>query len=250
VDISTYGTSSLTLLGTGTCQIEFERRASSVLLRLAGTSILFDCGHGIVQRLLEVGVQHNQVDYIVLSHFHPDHVSDLIPFLQAGAWSRRNPRNTDMHIYGPVGVKRLVNGLMDIFKPSSFQQPSYSIVVHEVVEEHFSIGTQRFDFISLPPAGNHGLRFTWRSRRYALTGDSYYHNEEIAFLKDVDLAVIDSGHIEDDDIVALALASRAKHIVCSHLYREIDAFQLQMRAKQKGYEGTISVGCDLMNFVL
>jgi ribonuclease BN (tRNA processing enzyme) len=250
VDISSYGTNSLTLLGTGTCQIEFERRASSVLLQLADTYVLFDCGHGIVQRLLEVGVPHNQVDHIVLSHFHPDHVSDLIPFLHAGAWSRRNPRNTDIHIYGPVGVKRLIDGLMYIFKPSSLQKPSYSVVVHEVVEEQFSIGEQRFDFISLPPAGNHGLRFTWRGRRYALTGDSSYHNEEIAFLKDVDLAVIDSGHIEDDDIVALALASRARHIVCSHLYREIDASQLQMRAKQKGYEGTISVGRDLMNFVL
>src|SRR5579859_6841756 len=153
MDISDYGVSSLTLLGTGTCQIEFERRASSVLLQLADTYVLFDCGHGVVQRLLEVGVEHKQVEHIVLSHFHPDHVSDLVPFLQAGAWSRRNPRKTDIHIYGPTGVKRLVDGLMDIFKPSSFQQPSYSVVVHEVVEEYFSIGEQRFDFISLPPAG-------------------------------------------------------------------------------------------------
>src|SRR5579859_2658984 len=182
MDISNYGVSSLTLLGTGTCHIEFERRASSVLLQLAGTYVLFDCGHGVVQRLLEVGVQHNQIEHIVLSHFHPDHVSDLIPFLQAGAWSRRNPRNSDIHIYGPVGVKRLVHGLMDIFNPSSFQKPSYSVVVHEVVEEHFCIVSQRFDFISLPPAGNHGLRFTWHDRQYALTGDSYFHAEEIAFL--------------------------------------------------------------------
>ncbi|MBV9617033.1 MAG: hypothetical protein JO031_16380, partial [Ktedonobacteraceae bacterium] len=48
--------SSLTLLGTGTCQIEYERRASSVLLELANTFVLFDCGHGVVQRLLEIGV--------------------------------------------------------------------------------------------------------------------------------------------------------------------------------------------------
>ena len=250
MDISSDGVSSLTLLGTGTCQIEFERRASSVLLRLGNTYVLFDCGHGVVQRLLEAGVQHNEVEHIVLSHFHPDHVSDLVPFLQAGAWSRRNPRSTDVHIYGPAGVKRVVSGLMDIFKPTSFQQPSYSVVVHEVLDEQFSIGAQRFEFIDLPPAGNHGLRFAWHGRRYALTGDSYFHAEEIAFLKDVDLAVIDSGHIEDEEIVALAAASQAKHIVCSHLYREIDAAQLQRRAREKGYEGVISVGRDLMNFLI
>ena len=242
--------SSLTLLGTGTCQIEYERRASSVLLELANTYVLYDCGHGVVQRLLEVGVQHNQVNHIVLSHFHPDHVSDLVPFLQAGAWSKRNPRISDIHIYGPEGVKRVVSGLMDVFGAKSFQQPYYSVVVHEVIEEHFNIGSHHFDFISLPPAGNHGLRFKWRGRRYALTGDSYFHAEEIAFLSDVDLAIIDSGHIEDSDIVDLALSSHAKHIVCSHLYREIDASELQTLASQRGYEGIISTARDLMVFVL
>ncbi len=241
---------SLTLLGTGTCQIEHERRASSALLELMGTYVLFDCGHGVLQRLLDVGVEHNQVNHIVLSHFHPDHVSDLIPFLQAGAWSRRNPRTSDIHIYGPEGVKRVITGLMDVFGANSFQQPSYSVLVHEVIEEHFTIGVQRFDFISLPPAGNHGLRFTWRGKTYAITGDSYFHAEEITFLKEVDLAIIDSGHIEDDDIVDLAQSSQAKHIVCSHLYREINAAQLQMLARQRGYEGTISTGRDLQAFVL
>jgi ribonuclease BN (tRNA processing enzyme) len=240
----------LTLLGTGTCQIEFERRASSVLLELDHTYILFDCGHGVVQRLLEAGVQHNQVQHIVLSHFHPDHVSDLIPFLQAGAWSRRNPRTTDIHIYGPAGVQDVVNGLMHIFKPSSFQQPSYSVIVHEIAAGPFEIDALHFESVSLPPADNHGLRFEWHGQRYALTGDSYFHDEEIAFLEDVDLAVIDSGHIEDSDIVDLAVASQAKCVVCSHLYREIDAARLQVQAVQRGYGGTIIVGRDLMSFVL
>ena len=242
--------SNLTLLGTGTCQIEFERRASSVLLELDGTYILFDCGHGVVQRLLEAGVEHQQVQHIVLSHFHPDHVSDLVPFLQAGAWSRRNPRTQDLHIYGPAGVQRVVNGLMDVFGANSLQQPSYAVVVHEVTDEHFEIDSHHCEFLSLPPAGNHGLRFKWRGRSYALTGDSYFHAEEIAFLKDTDLAVIDSGHIEDREIVELAVASQAKLIVCSHLYREIDAARLQMQAVQEGYQGTILVGRDLMSFVL
>ncbi|TME59642.1 MAG: MBL fold metallo-hydrolase, partial [Chloroflexi bacterium] len=57
--------SIITLLGTGTCQIEVERRASSVLLDLEGMYVLFDCGHGIVQRLLEAGVRHNQLEHIV-----------------------------------------------------------------------------------------------------------------------------------------------------------------------------------------
>ena len=242
--------SSITLLGTGTCQIEHERRASSVLLQLDEMSILFDCGHGIVQRLLEAGIEHNELDHIVISHFHPDHVSDLLPFLHAGAWSRRNPRTTDLHIYGPPGIQKLVDGFMHIFGASSLQQPSYAILVQEVTGEQFSIGSYHFDFISLPPAGNHGLRFTWKGKQYAITGDSNFHEEEIAFLSHVELAIIDSGHIEDGEIVQLAVASRAKTIVCSHLYRTIDAQRLHALAVIAGYRGTILVGRDLMTFVI
>lgn len=242
--------SSIILLGTGTCQIEYDQRASSVLLQLDDTLVLFDCGHGIVQRLLEVGVQHKELNNIVISHFHPDHVSDLIPFLHAGAWSRRNPRTTDLHIFGPTGIQKLIDGYMSIFGPSSLRQPSYEILVHEVTGEQLSIGRYNFDFISLPPAGNHGLRFMWQGKQYAITGDSNFHDEEIAFLRNVELAIIDSGHIEDAEIVELAAASQAKTIVCSHLYRKIDAQHLQALAKKAGYKGTIIVGHDLMIFVL
>jgi ribonuclease BN (tRNA processing enzyme) len=242
--------SYITLLGTGTCQIEHERRASSVFILLDNMPVLFDCGHGVVQQLLEVGVQHNELNHIVVSHFHPDHVSDLIPFLHAGAWSRRNPRTTDLHIYGPPGIQKLIDGFKNIFGVSTLQQPTYVVLVHEVDREQFPIGQYDFDFISLPPAGNHGLRFAWRGKRYAITGDSNFHEHEIAFLNKVDLAIIDSGHLEDDAIVQLAVASQAKTIVCSHLYREINAPNLQMLAEKAGYEGTILVGRDLMSFVL
>jgi ribonuclease BN (tRNA processing enzyme) len=241
---------SITLLGTGTCQIEHERRASSVLLELDGLLVLFDCGHGVAQRLLEAGISHDRLSHIVLSHFHADHVSDLIPLLQAGAWSRRDARTSDLHIYGPRGVQQLVDGLMSLFGSSSFMQPSYAVRVHEITTEQFEIGTRRFEFVSLPPAGNHGLRFEWRGKRYAITGDSHFHAQEIAFLSEVDFAIIDAGHPEDEQIVLLAAKSQVKVIVCSHLYREIDAQRLQARATGWGYTGTIMVGRDLMSFVI
>src|SRR5712691_5398310 len=244
--------SSLTLLGTGTCQIEHQRRASSVLLELDGLYILFDCGRGIVQRLLDAGVRHNQVDHIVISHFHPDHVSDLIPFLHAGAWSRRDPRSANLHIYGPPGVQQFMHNLLGAFRMNDFFPPSkaYAIQVHEISEEQITIGPHSFEFLSLPPSGNHGLRFNWGGKRYAITGDSWFHAQEVAFLINVDLAIIDAGHIEDDEIVELAATTQAGHIVCSHLYRDINAPQLLDRAREKGFRGHISVGCDLQTFAL
>jgi ribonuclease BN (tRNA processing enzyme) len=242
--------SSITFLGTGTCQIEHERRASSVLLELDGLPILFDCGHGVLQRLFEVGVRHDRLSHVILSHFHPDHVSDLIPLMHAGAWSRRDPRSTDLHIYGPPGAQRLIDGLMDVFGAESFSQLPYQVRVHEITEASFSIEKYIFDFIDLPLSSNHGLRFTWNGKRYAITGDSHFHEQEIDFLRGVDLAIIDSGHPQDEEIVQLAAQSQAQVIVCSHQYRDLDIARLLLQAKEAGYGGTMIAGRDLMSFVL
>jgi ribonuclease BN (tRNA processing enzyme) len=247
--------SSLTLLGTGTCQIEFGRRASSVLLELDKTYILFDCGHGIAQRLLECSVQHHQVDHIILSHFHPDHISDLIPLIQAGAYSKHNSRRTDMHIYGPSGVRQVVDRLLGFFDPDFLEKLSYQIHVNEVAPGPFTIARYPFESVSLPPAGNQGIRFSHKGKTYALTGDAYFGKEEeiayLAFLQGVDLAVIDYGHISSEAKMGkLAAASQAKVIVCSHLYQRLQARDLQKKAEEKGYNGTIVVGYDLMSFIL
>ncbi|GCF10533.1 MBL fold metallo-hydrolase [Dictyobacter arantiisoli] len=243
--------SYLTLLGTGTCQIEHERRASSVLLELDHTPILFDCGHGIVQRLLEVGIQHNQLEHIILSHFHPDHVSDLIPLLQAGAWSQQNPRHVDLNIYGPPGVTRFITSLLDLFGANGLRQPkAYQIHIHEITDNRFSIGKQNFEFLSLPPAGNHGLRFRWHDKTYAITGDSHFHAQEINLLSGVDVGIIDAGHISDQEIIELAIATQARQIICSHLYRQLDSQQLQTQAQHGGYTGTIQIGHDLLSLLL
>ena len=138
--------SELTLLGTGTCQVEAERRASSVLIRLDETAILFDCGHGILQRLLEAGVRHDQLQHVVLSHFHPDHISDLISLMHAGAWSQRDPRTSDLHIYGPQGVYDLIIGIFQLLGPNSFQQPYYQVHIHEITEPRFTIADYPFEF--------------------------------------------------------------------------------------------------------
>jgi len=224
-----------------------ERRASSVLIELDDTKILFDCGHGVLQRLLEIRVHPNNINHIILSHFHPDHVSDLIPFLHTGAKANHDPRTTDLHIYGPVGVSSFIDKVEKLFQPDTFRLPSYDIIVHEISEEDFRIGPYSFEFISLPPYENHGLRFTWNGRSFAITGDSYFHDQEIFFLRNVDLAIIDAGHLEEDKIVQLSVASQAKVIICSHIYEEIDRYRLQELARAQGYQGTIEVGRDLLS---
>ena len=46
-------------------------------------SLLLDAGPGTMRRLLEAGTTLSNLSFIFLSHFHPDHSGELVPFLFA-----------------------------------------------------------------------------------------------------------------------------------------------------------------------
>ena len=227
--------------------------ASSVLIELDrdGEPVLrlvYDLGRGIAGRLAGSGLRQDDVEHVVLSHFHPDHLSDLIPYLHAAAWSRIDPRSKDLHVYGPIGLEVQLMRLLGLFGPDNLRREHFRVHLHEIRGDRLEIGGQRFDFCDLPPADNHGLKLTRGGRTWALTGDSLYHPQEVEFLRGVDLAVIDSGHLEDEEIIELAARTQVPRIVCSHLYRELEEADLNRRARAAGYTGRLIVGRDLMTF--
>lgn len=235
----------LRLLGTGTCQLQPERAASSVLVEWPDLRVVFDFGRGIALRLTELGYRQDDIEHVVLSHFHPDHLSDLIPYLHAACWSQTDLRRSDLHVYGPPGLEVQLMRLLSLFGPQDLSRPEhFRVWLHEIHDDEFEIAGHRFDFVDLPPAGNHGLRFELLGKTCALTGDSHFHDAEVDFLRDVDLAVIDSGHLSDAEIVELAVRSSPNVLVCSHLYREVDAAGLQAQASRRGFSGKILRGED------
>jgi ribonuclease Z len=73
----------ITFLGTGCCASE-RRRCTSFLI---GDNVLFDVGHGIVTALWEHGRDVRDIETLIITHFHIDHVGDL-PYLLYRRFSR------------------------------------------------------------------------------------------------------------------------------------------------------------------
>ena len=239
----------IVLLGTGTCQLQTHRKASSVLLELGDLRLIYDFGRGIADRTAELGLTQDDVEHLVLSHFHPDHLSDLIPYLQAACWSQTDPRTRNLHVYGPIGLEVQLMRLLSLFGPETLASERFRIHLHEHRSvNRLVVAGRAFDFVDLPPADNRGLRFTHGGRTYAFTGDSDFHQQEIDFLRRVDLAVIDAGHPTDGQILELAVETQVPRIVCSHLYRELDEEEMNQQARARGYTGRLIVGEDLMAF--
>lgn len=216
--------SYLQLLGTGTADLSLDKNASSVLIHLNGQSILFDIGHGIAKTLIDNAIKQDDLNHIIISHFHTDHISDLLPYLHS-ARQQGDKRTTNLNIYGPKGTKVMLAKLIEVMdfldlKKNPFE---FTIEVHELSDNKiFEINKQKFEFISLPPANNHGISFEFNNKRICITGDSYYHKEEISFLQNSDIAIIDAGHLTDQEIKNLAEVTNSKKLHLSHLDREVE----------------------------
>jgi len=73
----------LVVLGSGTGVPSLRRGSPGLLLISDGTYVLIDSGPGTLRRMLEAGVTYQDIDLLLYTHIHPDHVSELVPLLFA-----------------------------------------------------------------------------------------------------------------------------------------------------------------------
>jgi ribonuclease BN (tRNA processing enzyme) len=71
-----------TILGSASGGASPKRACSGHVLALDERLVIFDCGTGTVSSFQRSGFDPRSVEAFVISHTHPDHVSDLPMFLQ------------------------------------------------------------------------------------------------------------------------------------------------------------------------
>jgi len=71
----------LTILGSSAAIPDSAHANSQLLVTLKDTSTLIDCGDSTYLRLKAAGIAVDQIDNLILTHFHPDHVGGVPAFL-------------------------------------------------------------------------------------------------------------------------------------------------------------------------
>jgi ribonuclease Z len=123
------------ILGTANAVPDEEHENTHLLIVENEHVILVDCASNPIQHLRRAGVQFDQVTDMILSHFHPDHVSGA-PLLLMGMWLMG--RTKPLHIYGLEHTIDRMEIMMNLFDWKRWPD-FYPVYFHRIPEQEMSL---------------------------------------------------------------------------------------------------------------
>jgi ribonuclease Z len=98
----------LTFLGTG-CMIPTKtRNVQGIFAKYKNYGVLFDCGEGTQRQMNIAGIKRTDINIILISHWHADHVGGLLPLVKTLGNSEID---TKFKIFGPKNSKTMMQHL-------------------------------------------------------------------------------------------------------------------------------------------
>jgi len=243
----------ITVLGSGTGEPSLKRGAPGILLRVKGRTVLLDSGSGTLRTLLAQGVSYLDIDTILYTHLHCDHVAELAPILFAMRNMAR-PRKKELALIGPPGFADFYRDLRELYKPT-LDAEGYKVRVEEIRERAMDLPEGRL--IALPM--NHsgcafGFRIETEGKILSYSGDTGYCDNLISLGRGADLFALDCSFPDELEVEwhltpglagTVAARSGCRRLLLTHLYPVCDGFDIIGQCR-KAYAGEIIVAADGM----
>jgi ribonuclease Z len=189
----------VTLLGTGCPQAHSRRYGPASLVRAGGRSFLVDCGSGVTQRLVSAGSSGAEVDALLLTHLHSDHLVDLYQLI-VSSWHQG--RDRPQRIFGPRGTRAFAAATMAAWQSERELRiqwecrPSTAALELEVTEfergvlwEDGGLRISAFEVDHRPVEPAFGFLFETARCRVAFSGDTTVCDSLVRAAQEVDLLV-------------------------------------------------------------
>jgi ribonuclease Z len=269
----------LTLLGTGCPAVHAERHGPAQVVRHGDKTILIDCGSGVTQRMAQAGIGGRDIDAVLLTHMHSDHIIDLFQ-LVISSWHQG--RDRPQCIFGPPGTKRYVDALMALWRTEMEQRiaherrPSTIALQTEVSEidpgQELEFGAMRVRAIEVdhkPVRHAYGYVFETGQAKLVISGDTRPCDALAEAARGADLLLhevfihrqmqplegrrtaetierVASYHTLSSDVGKLAAKAGVKWLALTHFVPpdcDTDALHAEVTAD---FDGPVTIGADLM----
>jgi ribonuclease BN (tRNA processing enzyme) len=238
----------VTFLGTSDGHPSPDRQNTSLLLRLAGQTILLDCGQPCSHTLKKMKVDFNSIDAVFVTHAHSDHIGGL-PMLLQSLWLEKRTR--PLPLYLPPGILEPLRTWLRtcyLFEENFQFVPNWqgltinsSITVGPVTARVFEsshLAKTRARFAGLYP----GLTFEAFSlaleangKRFGFSGD-LGDPQDLAGLcaQPLDLLVVELAHFHPSKLAGFLKDKPIAHVAVTHLSQPVRDLLPEVRSLLAG----------------
>jgi len=238
------------ILGSGTVLSDKKRNPAGYLLENEHSFALIDIGYGIIRQLIAIDFNILKIGTIFISHFHLDHCSDLLPFLQR-RYLLDNFSNENFVVFGPVGLRSWFGGQSTLQgKWLTEHQPKLIEFQDEAIfwnnlEIKVMLNKHMDNSLSYRINGRKSLFYS---------SDTGFNEDLIPFAKNSDVAIMEcsfpdekevDGHLTPSSVGYIAEKSNIKKLIISHIYPENDTDDLKDRVG-KYFSGEIIIANDFL----
>ena len=178
-------------------------RAETCILVAAGDDLfVVDIGDGSNQNLRSWNIDFRNIEAVLITHLHSDHIADL-PGLHQNAWVV-GERNSKLKVFGPEGVDQLTQGIEmayahdyvfrnehhgDAVAPLEYAGFDTSVIDlnDPVIFDNGELKITAFKVVHEPIDPALGFKFEYKGRSLVITGDTSYTQSVIDNSMNVDV---------------------------------------------------------------
>ena len=235
----------ITVLGKSPAWQDAGGACSGYLVETDGFCLLLDCGNGVFGKLRSHR-EYWEVDAVVVSHLHADHILDLIPFASALTYA---PRQQPVPVGGHGGTEsphrpRLVapTGAADAFRrvcggagmPEEHVEGAFALQEY-APSDTVELGPMQARFQPVPHyLPTNAVELREGDRRLTFSADSAPSDELCEFAIDTTLLLIEAtlprpertgvrAHLTPGEAGEHGRRARARRLVLTHFSDELDA---------------------------